>query len=260
MARIPLIAGNWKMFKTHLEAMHLVQGLGHELAGFDLRDREVVVCPPFTSLRTIQTLIDSDRLPFALGAQNMHHEREGAFTGEVSPQMLISLNVRYVILGHSERRELFGETDAMVALKVKAAFAHRLVPIVCCGETDAEREAGTTETKVEGQVRAAFEGVAPADLRTAVVAYEPIWAIGTGKTATPEDAQQTIAFIRGVLGTIDAEARDAVRILYGGSVKPGNAAALMKQPDIDGGLVGGASLDATEFAAIVKATPGGGRR
>ena len=251
----PLIAGNWKMFKTHLEAIRLVQALAHELAGHNFDRVEVVVCPPFTSLRTIQTLIDSDRYEFGLGAQNMHHEAEGAFTGEISPGMLKALDVEYVILGHSERREVFKETDDQVNLKVKAAFTARLIPIICCGETDAEREAGQTETKVEGQVRAAFEGVKPELAATAVIAYEPIWAIGTGKTATPEDAQTTIAHIRKVVGSVlGDDIAAAMRILYGGSVKSGNAGALMSQPDVDGALVGGASLEAQEFAAIVKAT------
>ncbi len=253
--RTPLIAGNWKMNKSHLDAMRLVQGLAHELAGHNFDRVEVVVCPPFTALRTIQTLIDSDRYQFGLGAQNMHHEKEGAFTGEVSGSMLKSLDVDYVILGHSERREIFKETDAEVNLKVKAAFASGLVPIVCCGETGSERDAGQTESKVEGQVRAAFDGLKPEVAARAVVAYEPIWAIGTGKTATPEDAQSTIAHIRKVLGATigDGEAQ-GLRILYGGSVKSGNAATLMGQADIDGALVGGASLEAQEFAAIVKST------
>ncbi|HWC14436.1 MAG TPA: triose-phosphate isomerase [Actinomycetota bacterium] len=252
--RTPLIAGNWKMNKTHLDAMRLVQGLAHELAGHSFDRVEVVVCPPFTALRTIQTLIDSDRYEFGLGAQNMHHENEGAFTGEVSGTMLKSLDVDYVIVGHSERREIFGESDEDVKLKVRAAFAHELVPIVCCGETEQERGAGQTEAKVERQVRAAFDGIKPEAARRAVVAYEPIWAIGTGKTATPEDAQATIAHIRKVLAGVagDAVAGD-MRILYGGSVKSGNAAALMSHADIDGALVGGASLEAQEFAAIVKA-------
>jgi triosephosphate isomerase len=255
--RTPLIAGNWKMFKTHLEAMRLVQGLAHELAGHNFDRVEVVVCPPFTSLRTIQTLIDSDRYQIGLGAQNMHHETEGAFTGEVSASMLKSLDVAYVILGHSERREIFNEPDADINLKVKAAFAAGLIPIVCCGETESERDAGQTESKVETQMRAAFDSVKPEVAVKAVVAYEPIWAIGTGKTATPEDAQATIAFIRKVLGsTLGDDIAAAMRILYGGSVKSGNAAALMGQPDIDGALVGGASLEAQEFAAIVKATKG----
>lgn len=250
-----LIAGNWKMFKTHLDAMRLVQGLAHELAGHSFDRVEVVVCPPFTALRTIQTLIDSDRYEFGLGAQNVYPEPEGAFTGEVSPVMLKALDVDYVIVGHSERRQILDETDADVAAKVKALFAHGLTPIVCCGETDEEREAGRTEAKVEGQVRAAFEGLKADQAAGAVIAYEPIWAIGTGKTATPEDAQSTIAFIRKVVAsTLGEDTASAMRILYGGSVKSGNAAALMSQPDIDGALVGGASLEAQEFAAIVKAT------
>ena len=254
MARTPLIAGNWKMHKTHLEAMHLVQGLAHELNGHNFDKVEVVVCPPFTSLRTIQTLIDSDRYEFGLGAQNVYVEKEGAFTGEVSPSMLAALQVKYVIVGHSERREIFNETDEDVNAKVRAAFANGLVPIMCCGETDAEREAGETDTKVERQVRAGLKGLKPEQVRTAVVAYEPIWAIGTGKTATPEDAQATCALVRKVVADVfDQDVADEVRVLYGGSMKPGNAAALTAQKDIDGGLVGGASLDAGDFAAIVKA-------
>jgi triosephosphate isomerase (TIM) len=252
--RTPLIAGNWKMHKTHLEAMMLVQQLAHELAETDLERVEVAVCPPFTSLRTIQTLIDSDRYSFKLGAQNMHVEKEGAFTGEVSAPMLKALDVDYVILGHSERRELFGETDEGVNAKVKVAWANELVPIVCCGETEGEREAGETKDKVDRQIRGAFDGVKPDLARKTVIAYEPIWAIGTGKTATPDDAQNTISHIRDVVVGLYGEdlARD-IRILYGGSVKAGNSAALMGQPDIDGALVGGASLEAGEFAAIVKA-------
>lgn len=257
MARKPLIAGNWKMFKTHLDAIRLVQGLAHELAAHDFSKVEVVVCPPFTALRTVQTLIDSDRYEFGLGAQNMHFESEGAFTGEVAPGMLKSLDVDYVILGHSERRELFGETDDGVNAKVKAAFGNELTPIVCVGETESERESGATESKVEGQVFAALQGVKPDNAVRMVIAYEPIWAIGTGKTATPDDAQATIAFIRKVVAqAAGQEIADAIRILYGGSVKSGNAAALMGQTDIDGALVGGASLEAQEFAAIVKATKG----
>jgi triosephosphate isomerase len=252
--RTPLIAGNWKMFKTHLEALALVQALGHELAEHDFARVEVVVCPPFTALRTVQTLIDSDRYSFGLGAQNMHPEDEGAFTGEVSPVMLRALDVSYVILGHSERREHFGESDNDVNAKVRAAHRHGLTPIMCCGETDAERAAGETEAKVERQVRAGLAGLFPEQVASTVIAYEPIWAIGTGKTATPEDAQTTIGHIRTVLAKDHGdEVAQAVRILYGGSVKPGNAAALAAQPDVDGALVGGASLDAAGFAAIVKA-------
>ena len=253
--RTPLIAGNWKMNKSHLEAMRLVQDLGHELADHDFEKVEVAVCPPFTALRTIQTLIDSNRYRFALGAQNLHHEAEGAFTGEVSGPMLKSLDVDYVIVGHSERRELFGETDEMVNAKVKAAFANDLVPIMCCGETESEREAGETEAKVERQVREGLAGLGADRARRVVVAYEPIWAIGTGKTATPEDAQSTCSYIRKVLSSEHGdELAGEIRILYGGSMKPGNAAALTGQSDIDGGLIGGASLEAGDFAAIVKAT------
>ena len=253
--RTPLIAGNWKMHNTHHEAIVLVQQLGHELAEHDFDKVEVALCPAFTSLRTVQTLIDADRYSFALGAQNMYMEEKGAFTGEVSPPMLAALNVKYVILGHSERREVFGETDEGVNTKVKATFAHKMVPIICCGETESEREEGKTEEKVDRQIRAAFEGLKEEHARAAVVAYEPIWAIGTGKTATPDDAQSTIAYIRKVLADkVGADVADGIRILYGGSVKAGNAAALTGQPDIDGALVGGASLEAGEFAAIVKAS------
>jgi triosephosphate isomerase len=252
--RTPLIAGNWKMYKTHLEAMMLVQQLAHELAEHDFDRVEVVVCPPFTSLRTIQTLIDSDRYSFGLGAQNMHVEKEGAFTGEISAPMLKALDVDYVILGHSERRELFGETDDAVNAKVRVAFGQGMTPIVCVGETDAEREAKETDAKVTSQVKAAFKGLKGEIASRAVIAYEPIWAIGTGKTATPQDAQATISLIRKVVSEMYDEGVAAeIRILYGGSVKAGNAGALLGQPDIDGALVGGASLEGPEFAAIVKA-------
>ncbi|HEX2236325.1 MAG TPA: triose-phosphate isomerase [Actinomycetota bacterium] len=254
--RRPLIAGNWKMHLTHLEALTLVQQLSHELAGRDLDRVEVAVCPPFTSLRTVQTVIDSDNMEFSLGAQNVHYEEEGAYTGEVSPAMLKALRVRYVIVGHSERRELFGESDEIVARKARAAFGAGLVPIMCCGETEEEREAGATEDKVERQVTAALRGLRPQEASRMVVAYEPIWAIGTGRTATPADAQTTIATIRRLIGdAAGADVAGSVRILYGGSVKAGNAAALLSPDDIDGALVGGSSLEAGEFAAIVRASP-----
>ena len=254
MARTPLIAGNWKMFKTHLDAIKLVQQLGYELTDHKFDKAEVAVCPPFTALRTVQTLIEDDRFEFGLGAQNMHWEDDGAFTGEVSPVMLKSLRVKYVILGHSERRELFGETDEGVNKKMKAAFTHGLTPIMCCGETDAEREAGETQSKVEGQVSGGLAGLKSEQVASSVIAYEPIWAIGTGKTATPDDAQETVAYIRTLVAKeFGDEVGAAVRILYGGSVKAGNAKSLFSQPDIDGGLVGGASLEAGDFAAIVKA-------
>ena len=252
--RTPLIAGNWKMNKTHLEAIHFVEQLGHELAGHDPSKVEVVLCPPFTALRSVQTTLDDRHQSFGLGAQNMHHENEGAFTGEVSPLMLKSLRVNYVIIGHSERREMFGETNDTVNQKVRAAFAHEMVPIMCCGETDMERMNERTEAKIEAQVREGLVGLSEEQAARAVVAYEPIWAIGTGKTATPEDAQGTISFIRGVLTDLFSdEISSKIRILYGGSMKAGNAGSLVKQPDIDGGLIGGASLDASEFAALVKA-------
>jgi len=243
------------MNKTHLEAMVLVQQLGHELADHDFTRVEVVVCPPFTALRTVQTLIDSDRYSFGLGAQNMHAQDDGAFTGEISPSMLKALNVSYVILGHSERRELFGESDDEIKIKIKAALAHELTPILCVGETERERESGATQQKVSGQVDAALGELKGDRVRRVVIAYEPIWAIGTGRTATPGDAQDTISFTRKLLADrFGDDVAGDVRILYGGSVKAGNAAALMSQDDIDGALVGGASLDGPEFAAIVKAS------
>lgn len=252
--KTPLVAANWKMHRTHLEALMLVQQLSYELDDFDFDAVEVVLCPAFTSLRTVQTLIDSDRLHFKLGAQDVHWEDEGAYTGEVSPRMLAALDVDYVIVGHSERRQHFGESDDIVRRKLDAVLGAGLVPIVCVGESEAERDGGQTEGKVGGQVKAAFDGL-HADPAKVVVAYEPIWAIGTGRTATPDDAQETIAFIRSVIADVSGDdAARAVRIQYGGSVKPGNAAALMGRPDVDGLLVGGASLDAADFAAIVKAS------
>ncbi|MGH2750240.1 MAG: triose-phosphate isomerase [Actinomycetota bacterium] len=253
--RIPLIAGNWKMNKSHLDAIHFLGQLGHELAGHDHGRVEVALCPPFTALRSVQTNIEDRHQRFKLGAQNMHWESDGAFTGEVAPGMLTALQVDYVIVGHSERREHFGETNESVNRKVGAAFINDLVPIMCCGETEQEREAGDTETKVTTQVTEGLAGIKPDDARKLVVAYEPIWAIGTGKTATPDDAQKVCALIRAVLTNIfDESIAGEVRIQYGGSVKSGNTEALTSQPDIDGALVGGASLDAAEFAAIVKAT------
>jgi triosephosphate isomerase len=252
-SRKPLISGNWKMHHNHFEAIQTVQKLSYLLAkdAFDAAD--VSVHPPFTDLRSVQTTIETDRMLLGLGAQHCHWEDTGAFTGEVSPAFLAKLNVRYVIAGHSERRELFGETDAMVAKKVEAIVRHGMTPILCVGETLDEREAGTTDTKVDGQVRAGLAGLPAARVAAAVIAYEPIWAIGTGRTATPEDAQAVCALVRKVVAdTHGADAAAAVRVQYGGSVKPGNIAELMSQPDIDGALVGGASLDPDEFARIVQ--------
>src|SRR5215218_637230 len=251
--RKPLMSGNWKMHHNHFEAIAAVQKLSYNLTAADYEAVDVSVHPPFTDLRSIQTIIDADKLDLLLGAQHSHWEDKGAFTGEVAPTMLAKLNVDLVIAGHSERRELFGETDEDVNRKVKAILASGMTPILCCGETDAEREAGETEAKVSGQVKAGLEGVKPEVVGALVIAYAPIWAIGTGKTATPEDAQAVCAHVRSVVrNTVGADAADAVRIQYGGSVKPNNAPDLMAQPDIDGALVGGASLDADDFARIVQ--------
>jgi triosephosphate isomerase len=247
------MAANWKMQKTHLEAIQAVQKLSYLVDKDDGERVEIVICPPFTALRSVQTLIESDRLPFGVGAQNVYPEEKGAFTGEISPPMLVALKVAFVIVGHSERRQLFGEDDKTVNKKVKAAFAHSMTPIVCVGETLEEREAGGTESKVQQQVKRAFDGVAPEDAASTVIAYEPIWAIGTGRNAEPSDAGQVMALIRGTIGETygDTVAR-AVRIQYGGSVKPGNIRDFMAHPEIDGALVGGASLDPEDFALIVR--------
>ncbi len=214
---------------------------------------EVVICPPFTALRSVETIIDSDKLPFGLGAQDVHPDDKGAFTGEVSGPMLSALRVDYVIVGHSERRQLFGEDDRTVNRKVRAVIKHGMTPIVCVGETLEEREAGATESRVTTQVRAAFADVESEAAVHAVVAYEPIWAIGTGRNAEPADAGRVVEMIRASLAArYDREVSDAVRVQYGGSVKPGNIREFMAHPEIDGALVGGASLDPEEFALIVK--------
>jgi triosephosphate isomerase len=254
--RKPLISGNWKMHHSHLEAIRVVQKLSYALKDTDYDAADVSVHPAFTALRAIQTLIDADRIPISLGAQHCYWEPKGAFTGEVSPPMLAALQVSYVIAGHSERRELFGETDDMVARKVKAILANGMTPIMCVGETLDEREAGDTEAKVSGQVKAGLDGLTPEQVGGMVLAYEPIWAIGTGRNATPDDAQATIATVRAaVKNAAGTDAAAGIRIQYGGSVKPANAAELLAQPDIDGALVGGASLDPDEFAPIVQAAP-----
>jgi triosephosphate isomerase len=251
--RRPIIAANWKMHKTHLEAIRDVQKLSYLLDRSDADRVEVVICPAFTALRAVQTLIDSDRLPYGLGAQNVHQEEKGAFTGEVSPPMLHALKCGYVIVGHSERRQLFGETDEVVNRKVRSVFSHAMVPILCVGESLEEREAGATEEKVAGQVRRGLQGVASEDATRLVIAYEPIWAIGTGRNAEPGDAGQVVGMIRDTLSSsYSKEVADAVRVQYGGSVKAGNIRDFMAHPEIDGALVGGASLDPEEFALIVK--------
>ena len=255
-ARRPLISGNWKMHHNHFEAIQCVQKLVFRLDEDDHAKGDVSVHPPFTDLRSIQTMIEADKLRLSLGAQHCHWEDRGAFTGEVSPSMLAKLQVDYVIAGHSERRQLFGETDGDVNKKVLAILAAGMTPILCCGETLEEREAGATDERVTAQVTAGLAGLGAEQVGGLVVAYEPIWAIGTGRTATPDDAQATCATVRRVVGEVaGADAAAAVRIQYGGSVKAANAAELLSQPDIDGALVGGASLDPDEFARIVQSIP-----
>lgn len=253
--RKPLISGNWKMHHNHFEALQLVQKLSYLITPEDHDAVDVSVHPPFTDLRTVQTYFMSEKelIPIALGAQTCHQDDKGAFTGEVSAGMLAKLDVRYVIAGHSERRQLFGETDEIVNAKVKAILKADMTPILCCGETLEEREAEATEAKVRGQVEAGLLGLTPTQAGSLVVAYEPIWAIGTGRTASSDDAQAVCALVRAVVAEVaGAESAETVRIQYGGSVKPTNAAELMAQPDIDGALVGGASLEADDFARIVQ--------
>lgn len=245
-----IIAGNWKMFNTLSEASDLVEGL-RPLSG-KTEGVEVVVCPPFTALgRVVSVLRGTD---IAVGAQDVYWEDSGAFTGEISPVMLRDIGCRYVIIGHSERRQFFGETDEKVNRKIKAVLKHSLVPIMCVGETLTEREAGRTKQVIHTQLFAGLAGLTPEQTGGLVIAYEPVWAIGTGKTASDEDAQQVIAYIRSLVRQWYGDTAAAqVRIQYGGSVKPGNTAGLMAQPDIDGALVGGASLEAASFKAIIQA-------
>jgi triosephosphate isomerase len=251
--RKPLISGNWKMNLNHFEAIQTVQKLVYLIPKETYAAVDVSVHPPFTDIRSVQTVIAADDLALLLGAQHCHWEASGAFTGEVSPAFLAKLDVRYVVCGHSERRDLFGETDEMVAKKVAAIAAHGMTPIMCVGESLAEREAGETETKVLAQVRAGLQGRSAEQVAAMVIAYEPIWAIGTGRTATAEDAQTVCAAIRAVVADQwGSDAGDAIRIQYGGSVKAGTTAELMAMPDVDGALVGGASLDPDEFARIVQ--------
>ena len=253
MARTPLISGNWKMNLNHFEAIQVVQKLHYLVPKETFDGVDVSIHPPFTDIRSIQTLVESEELDFALGAQHCHFEDSGAFTGEVSPAFLAKLNIEYVICGHSERRELFGETDEIVNAKVLAILKHSMTPIMCCGETLEEREAGETESKVLGQIEAGLAGVSNEQIAGLVLAYEPIWAIGTGKTATADDAQTVCAAIRTkVREMTDDATAESVRIQYGGSVKGANAPELMSQPDIDGALVGGASLDPDEFARVIQ--------
>lgn len=251
--RKPLISGNWKMNLNHFEATATLDKLRYLLTKDDYEFVDVSVHPPFTDIRTAQTFLESEKVPIAIGAQDCHWETSGAFTGEVAPGMLAKLNVAYVIVGHSERRELFGETDVIVARKVGAVFANGMIPILCCGETLEEREGEATHGKITGQVHAGIDALTREQVASMVIAYEPIWAIGTGLTASAEDAQQVCSWIRDKVREMKgADAANAVRIQYGGSVKAANAAELMAQPDIDGALVGGAALDPDEFARIVQ--------
>lgn len=246
--RIPILAGNWKMYKTVAEAKELVEGL---LAGLGTStDREVLICPPFTALHALQPLIQDS--PIRLGAQDVWYEAQGAYTGAIAPGMLRDVGCSYVIVGHSERRQIFGEADALINRKLHAALAAGLRPILCVGETKPERDAGRAESVVVGQLHGSLAGVSAAAASDLVVAYEPVWAIGTGDTATPADAQSMHAAIRSCLASLlGAEAANAIRIQYGGSVKPDNVDELMAQPDIDGALVGGASLKAESFLRII---------
>ncbi len=253
--RTPLMAGNWKMNLDHLQATHLVQKLDWTLqdAKHDHGAVEVAVLPPFTDLRSVQTLVDGDRLHLKYGAQDLSEHQNGAYTGEISGAFLAKLGCTYVAVGHSERREYHGETDETVKAKVAAAYEHGLTPIFCVGEGLEIRQAGTHVEHVLSQVRAGLEGLPADKAASIVIAYEPVWAIGTGEVATPEDAQEVCAAIRTALAELySGDLADRVRILYGGSVKSGNVAAIMSQVDVDGALVGGASIDPAEFASICR--------
>jgi triosephosphate isomerase len=255
--RKKIIAANWKMNMTQRDAAAFIETLMLELDAKS--DVEIVIIPPFTAIAKVNEALGHNDQQIKVGAQNMHWERSGAFTGEISSGMLRDHFVKYVVLGHSERRQYFGETDEMVNCKVRAALEATLRPIVCIGETLPQRDAGEVEMVLGRQLRGSLAAVEAKELQESVVAYEPVWAIGTGRNATPEQAQEAHAFIRRTLGEmVDGAAADKVRIQYGGSVKPDNAAALMSQPDIDGALVGGASLEARSFAQIIKAAESGG--
>jgi len=249
-SRRMIIAGNWKMFTTVAEAAALVKALKMKVV--NVHNVEMVVCPPFTNLTTVADLLKGSAIQ--LGAQNLYWEDHGAVTGEISAKMLLGAGCQFVIIGHSERRQYFGETDETVNRRLRKALPAGLTPIVCVGETLAQRQAGTTQTVLEAQVRGAFKDVDGDDFKKVVIAYEPVWAIGTGVNATPQQAQEAHAFIRALLGSIyDRVVASQTRVLYGGSVKPANAGELLCELDVDGALVGGASLEAESFAAIVKA-------
>jgi len=255
MGRLPLIAGNWKMNLNHIDAVGLVQKLAWGLTdhNYDRNRSECVVIPPFTDLRTVQILIDGDKMPIGVGAQDVSPHDEGAYTGDIAASMLVKLGVKYVVVGHSERRQYHDETDAIVNQKALQCLAKGLQPIICVGEALDVRQAGRAVEHTVAQVEAALTGVKPEALASLVIAYEPIWAIGTGEVATPADAEEVCQAIRRcVAGLYGAAAGDQIRVLYGGSVKAGTIASLMAEPDIDGALVGGASLDPDEFGLITR--------
>jgi triosephosphate isomerase len=252
--RRPLVSGNWKMNFDHLEALHAARDLGLRLQPSDVGPVDVSVHPPFTDIRTVQSVIEPEGIPVFLGAQNCAVEDSGAFTGEVSPLMLARLHVQYVIVGHSERRQMFGETDEVVAAKLRAVLRNGMTPICCVGETLEERQMGSTKDRLAGQVEAAIRNLAPEAVGGLVIAYEPLWAIGTGEAATPEDAQEACLWIRDTVSRCSsAESAAQVRIQYGGSVNEENTDPLLRCPDIDGVLVGGASLDPAAFIGIIRA-------
>ncbi len=253
MARKPLMAGNWKMNLNHLEAIAVTQKLAYSLEERDFDAVDVAIMPPFTDIRSVQTLVDGDRLRITYGAQDISPEKSGAFTGDISGAMLKKLDCTFVIVGHSERRSIHRESDELVNRKIRATLDNEMVPIFCIGEELSIRESGQHVDYVLNQIRAGLQGFHKPDLKKIVFAYEPVWAIGTGKTATPEDAQEVCAAIRGELAKIGSdEIAGNARILYGGSVKSANIVDIMKQPDVDGALVGGASLEPEEFARICK--------
>ncbi|HEY8719478.1 triose-phosphate isomerase [Pengzhenrongella sp.] len=253
--RTPLMAGNWKMNLDHLQALHFVQKLAWTLkdAKHDYSTVEVAVLPPFTDLRTVQTLVDADKIEIVYGAQDVSANLSGAYTGEISPAFLAKLGATYVVVGHSERRQYHAEDDALVAAKAKSAFSQGVVPIVCVGEGLDVRKAGQQVPYTLAQLEGSVAGLTAEEAAKVVIAYEPVWAIGTGEVATPEDAQEVCEAIRTKLAELyDDAVAAAVRVLYGGSVKSGNVASIMAKPDVDGALIGGASLDADEFAKIVR--------
>ena len=252
--RRPLISGNWKMHHDHIEALHMVRDLGLRLKADDVAAVDVSVHPPFTDLRTVQTLVEKEAIPIALGAQHCSDADAGARTGEVSAQMLARLATSYVVVGHSERRQLFGMSDETVTATVQAVFRHQMTPILCVGETEEQRLRSQTESTLEWQVLSALEGLAPEHVAGVVVAYEPIWAIGTGQAASAVDAEDACVFIRAMVAKAAGEAAaESIRIQYGGSVQAENCADLLAEPDVDGLLVGGASLQAATFLDIIRA-------